>query len=179
MLFPRWKKKGGNYFILEHIGLNTKYVLGWFSLLECNRVKHSASLTPFCSNLYAVFLHRDMMIRGILLAAWVVQKQPIAKICLSWGDGENMYKSNDCLSKICRSLWLDSNQLESKNREQSYFTVFLRPLLVPRDLQSSITSCPCHFLFPWHNRSLNSVLYKMDLRNQSLSHLLIWHLLAQ
>lgn len=179
MLFPRWKKKGGNYFILEHIGLNTKYVLGWFSLLECNRVKHSASLTPFCSNLYAVFLHRDMMIRGILLAAWVVQKQPIAKICLSWGDGGNMYKSNDCLSKICRSLWLDSNQLESKNREQSYFTVFLRPLLVPRDLQSSITSCPCHFLFPWHNRSLNSVLYKMDLRNQSLSHLLIWHLLAQ
>lgn len=83
--------------------------MGWFSLLECNRVKHSASLTAFCSNLYAVFLHRDMMIRGILLAAWVVQKQPIAKICLSWGDGGNMYKSNDYQKFAGVSDWIQIN----------------------------------------------------------------------
>lgn len=77
--------------------------------------RNAWSLTPSCSSLlrshgleintsYFV-LHIDtLIIRGIMLVPWVLQKQPFTRKYLSWKDEGIMYKNNDCLSNICRNL---------------------------------------------------------------------------
>lgn len=58
---------------------------------NCKRVKCSTSLTPSCSNLLCShglqvnnFLHIDLIIIGeTVLAAWVLQKYPLTRKCLS------------------------------------------------------------------------------------------------
>lgn len=100
----------------------------------CNRRKDSASLTTSCwsllcfhrlqANSFCFVLHADMLIiRGILLAAWLLPKQPPTRKCLFQGDKESTYKNNDYLSKICKNLMIE---LTSTSR------IFLRPLLTPR-----------------------------------------------
>ena len=84
------------------------------NLPSFNRVKCLASLTPPCLSLlcshglqvnsFWLVLHIDMLIiRGILLVAWVLQKQPLTRKYLS--DTIRKYiKSNDYLSKFYGNL---------------------------------------------------------------------------
>ena len=81
-------------------------------LPTCNKVTCSASPTPSCSSLLCPLglqvkgiLCIDMLlIRRILLAAWVLLKWPLTSRCLSPAANPSMYKNNYCLSKICRNL---------------------------------------------------------------------------
>lgn len=70
-----------------------------------------------------------LIITGILLAAWLLPKQPLTRKCLFQGDKESAYKNYDYLPKICKNLMIE---LTSTSR------LFLRPLLTPRG-QSPIT----------------------------------------
>ena len=97
-------------------------------LSHYNRVQCWASLNPSCSSLlcfhglqadsFCLVLYVDrFIIRGILLAAWVVQKQPFTRKCLG-----SMYKKNDCLSKDLQEAHNQTHinySQQSKNKEVS------------------------------------------------------------
>ena len=114
-------------------------------MADHNREKLSLSASkPTLFNSFCLVLYIDMLIiRGILLDPWVLQKHPFTRECLSWRGNGIMYY----LSKISRNLII---KLTSTivNRLSTIFLGSLFNHLLPHPLPP----------FPWLRRSLNATL---------------------